>query len=742
MDPDALAELLGVDLASLDTARHKTRKPQQVIAPRGTVVDEADLTRRLGIACELGHADLARLLLHAGASVNAHNTRGISPLFAACSHGHTAIASLLIEQHAYPSQANGEAAARAPLHAAAKRGDHEMARLLLAASADVHASARHRKATSSAPALWLTPLQLACSSSQSLVAGALLEHVGSDRAATTELLAASSAVGTALHCSAHAGDLQSARLLIANGAPLDAVSELPTCSLGLGLSPQRGPPLLSALLRCAPETKSTRRASAGRDAPPASSAVAAGLAIAASQVGRGASFNAVISGGSARHVAVATMLLDAGASPDATCTVGASEEVVGEAQIASAPASVLVLAAGGRSRANSARASERSLLEVCCMAGALEGVCVLLRHGATTSAVGSSLSSVCASAVAHGHPGLAELVSSTMDARAEDAMRALLHEEGGDQLVAPAAEHRPPSAAAAAPQQKPPVRGESGSRGLGGGGVDEGWAGGDETGEGRKARRGRARKGKVGVDQAIAPAAALPTTPSASTMPMAHGNVSELGLAQALLAGDARADVPLSSSRGARSSSSPLEVRSPVDASEETTSKHDATRSAMIRNALLGSGVRGTVANHALVDTTARDALAERSRRRRAMHAASAVADVSAAEEATPRTTAEGVPTVHEGTEEAAASEAAATALFTSDRHLFCCPLTRSLFTDPVCASDGHTYDRLAISAWLCSERGGTSPLTGEPMTNSTLLPNRLVGMQVERFKERHGIGH
>ena len=35
---------------------------------------------------------------------------------------------------------------------------------------------------------------------------------------------------------AHAGDLQSARLLIANGAPLDAVSELPTCSLGLGLS--------------------------------------------------------------------------------------------------------------------------------------------------------------------------------------------------------------------------------------------------------------------------------------------------------------------------------------------------------------------------------------------------------------------------------------------------------------------------------------------------------------------------
>ena len=51
----ALAELLGVELDSIDTSSFAARKLKQ------SVLDDADLTRRLGIACEQGHAELVRL---------------------------------------------------------------------------------------------------------------------------------------------------------------------------------------------------------------------------------------------------------------------------------------------------------------------------------------------------------------------------------------------------------------------------------------------------------------------------------------------------------------------------------------------------------------------------------------------------------------------------------------------------------------------------------------------------------
>ena len=45
------------------------------------------------------------------------------------------------------------------------------------------------------------------------------------------------------------------------------------------------------------------------------------------------------------------------------------------------------------------------------------------------------------------------------------------------------------------------------------------------------------------------------------------------------------------------------------------------------------------------------------------------------------------------------------------------CPITKLIFNDPVVASDGHTYEFLAISNWL--KLHDTSPVTGGPLTKT-----------------------
>lgn len=60
------------------------------------------------------------------------------------------------------------------------------------------------------------------------------------------------------------------------------------------------------------------------------------------------------------------------------------------------------------------------------------------------------------------------------------------------------------------------------------------------------------------------------------------------------------------------------------------------------------------------------------------------------------------------------------------------CPIGLELFTDPVIGADGHTYERKNIVTWL--QTHGTSPLTREPMSCSSLRPNRLVRRMVDEF--------
>ena len=685
MDPAALAELLGVDIASVDTIHHLTRRPQQTVAPRGTVLDAADLIRRLGIACELGHADLARLLLHAGAAVNVHNTRGLTPLFSASSHGHVETALLLIEEKADPSLINLEAAARAPLHSAAKRNDPEMIGLLLSVSADVHARARHRKATASEQALWLTPLQIASLCGQSLAATTLLEHADAPSAAS--LLSASSEAGTALHCAAQSGDVPCARELLASGARIDLVDRIPPYTLGCGLTVHRGPPLLCALLRCATDAKPGRRASGSCDAATMPHTLSAAARVDAGLAADARSADGVPGAGAlTRHMAMAMMLLDAGASSEGICSVGPVEATatIGEER---RPATWPLVKG---ERIDAVR-TERSLLEVCCMAGLREAVGLLLRRGATTGGAFSSLSDVCSSAAAHGHDALGQLVRSSLDERAEVAMRALLDDEDNARVpsfaLGPASSVQRVSALMRTATA-------SGHGGDVGGGIDV-----EIADAGRKARKARARKGGA---------------PAQSNSPSALDTLST-----ALLDRDGSRPAP-------EALFAPRDAARPVD--DAAATRHDA-RAAAIRAAVLASGSLVTDA------TAAREALAERSRRRRAQQATTVNSDACASVEgAPPLAISAEADTMHI---ESVSAAMAATELISADLELFCCPLSRALFTDPVCAPDGYTYERDAIATWLRSERGGVSPINGEPLMSTGLIPNRLVQQQVERLRER-----
>ena len=53
----------------------------------------------------------------------------------------------------------------------------------------------------------------------------------------------------------------------------------------------------------------------------------------------------------------------------------------------------------------------------------------------------------------------------------------------------------------------------------------------------------------------------------------------------------------------------------------------------------------------------------------------------------------------------------------------FLCPITHTLMEDPVIGSDGITYERAAIEAWIYSGHR-TSPVTREPMYQHSLVPN------------------
>lgn len=65
------------------------------------------------------------------------------------------------------------------------------------------------------------------------------------------------------------------------------------------------------------------------------------------------------------------------------------------------------------------------------------------------------------------------------------------------------------------------------------------------------------------------------------------------------------------------------------------------------------------------------------------------------------------------------------------------CPLTKKLFLKAVVAEDGETYEEEAIKTYL--ENNTTSPtITGEPLSNKTLLENRSLQRNLDKFLSKY----
>ena len=70
---------------------------------------------------------------------------------------------------------------------------------------------------------------------------------------------------------------------------------------------------------------------------------------------------------------------------------------------------------------------------------------------------------------------------------------------------------------------------------------------------------------------------------------------------------------------------------------------------------------------------------------------------------------------------------------------LLICPISKSLLMDPVTASDGVTYSRAHISAWISSfapDAGGIiSPITKAPFSSAALYPNLLIATLLDAHR-------
>ncbi|CAN6270135.1 unnamed protein product [Urochloa humidicola] len=65
--------------------------------------------------------------------------------------------------------------------------------------------------------------------------------------------------------------------------------------------------------------------------------------------------------------------------------------------------------------------------------------------------------------------------------------------------------------------------------------------------------------------------------------------------------------------------------------------------------------------------------------------------------------------------------------------HLFRCPISLDIFTDPVTLCTGQTYDRPCIERWLAAGHR-TCPVTMQPLGDAALVPNRTLRHLIDRW--------
>ena len=86
---------------------------------------------------------------------------------------------------------------------------------------------------------------------------------------------------------------------------------------------------------------------------------------------------------------------------------------------------------------------------------------------------------------------------------------------------------------------------------------------------------------------------------------------------------------------------------------------------------------------------------------------------------------------------EAAAAAKAAAAADDDVPDEYVCPITAEIMSDPVCLSDGFTYERAAIAQWL--ESHNTSPRTGAKLETKMLFPCTSLRILIRKFVEETG---
>jgi ankyrin repeat protein len=185
------------DLRLVDAAKNRDRDAVRSLLKQHIDVNtpEADGATALAWAAHWDDTEIADLLIHAGANVNAANSYGVTPLSLACTNQNAAMVEKLLNSGANP---NGVPGGTPVLMTAARTGNVDTVKLLLAHGADVNAKESARGQTA---------LMWAVAERHSEVARLLIEH-GAD------VNARSTSGFTPLLFAAQQGDVDSARMLL------------------------------------------------------------------------------------------------------------------------------------------------------------------------------------------------------------------------------------------------------------------------------------------------------------------------------------------------------------------------------------------------------------------------------------------------------------------------------------------------------------------------------------------------